>query len=294
MTFPPCPQILLVRNSLFFSDLYERTFSLRQSWRCRLDRLMRRWLVLLSIRCSDAVVTASQSFLDEIERFMNLASKRTMVNPFGVPLERFSPCTERGSRRNEALSRPLRLLHVSEYCDYKNLTVLLKAVRILVKKGCRDFSLVTTADPWQYPDDELVMREEDQSLAVHPQVAPFVKFAGPVPYGDVPKLYKSGDLFLFPSITESFGHPLVEAMATGLPVLASDIPVCREICGEGALYFNPFNAEDLADKILRLQNNPDLRRQMGEAGRKRAEIYFDWKDHVRRLVELIEEVGADA
>lgn len=285
----------MVRNSLFFSDLYASTFSLRQTWRRRLDRLMRRWLVLLSIRSSDAVVTASQSFLDEIQRFMNLASKRTMVNPFGVPLERFSPCTESGSLQNQAmLSRTLRLLHVSEYCDYKNLTVLLKAVRNLAQRECRDFSLVTTADPWQYPDDELVMREEDQFLAVHPQVAPFVKFSGPIPYGDVPKLYASADLFLFPSITESFGHPLVEAMATGLPVLASDIPVCREICGEVALYFNPFNAEDLADKILRLQNNPDLRLQMGEAGRKRAECYFDWKDHVRRLVELIEEVGADA
>ncbi len=295
MLFPPCRQILLIRNSLFFSQLYAQTFSMRQSWRYRLNLLARRWLVLLSVMSSDVVMTASQSLLDDVQRFINLTGKKTVLNPFGVPLHRFLTHTCAASQQaQEDSCRPFRLLHVSEYCDYKNLTILLKAVRTLSEQGFADFSLVTTADPRQYPDDELVTREEDQSLAVHPQVAPFVRFTGPVPYVDVPRLYADSDLFVFPSITESFGHPLVEAMATGLPVLASDIPLCREICGEAALYFNPFDAQDLAEKIVRLQREPHLRLQLGEAGRKRAEMHFDWNDHVQRLVRLIEEVGVDA
>jgi len=295
MNFPPCRQILLIRNSLFFSNLYARTFSMRQSWRCRLNRLVRRWLVLLSIRSSDVVITATHSLLDEVQRSINFRHTRAVVNPFGVPLQRFTPYTGNATQGDqEEPGRPFRLLHVSEYSDYKNLTVLLKGVRTLSEQGFTNFRLVTTADPRQFPDDELVTRDEDQSLAVHPQVVPFLKLTGPVPYMDVPGLYRESDLFVFPSITESFGHPLVEAMASGVPVLASDIPVCREICGEAAIYFDPFDEKSLAEAIVRLSKDIALRKSLSEAGRRRAESQFNWTDHVRRLVHLIEEVGADA
>jgi glycosyltransferase involved in cell wall biosynthesis len=295
MTFPPCRQILLIRNSLFFSSLYNKTCSVRQSWRSRLNLMIRRRIVLLSVMFSDVAVAASQSILEEMKRFIDLTNKKTVVNPFGVPLHNFGVAKHNRQRELEEQGREhFRLLHVSEYCDYKNLTVLLKAIRILSEQGFTLFNLVTTADPWQHPADELVTRKEDQLLAHHPMVAPFVKFTGAVPYTEVPKLYASSDLFVFPSIAESFGHPLVEAMASGLPVLASDIPVCREICGQAALYFSPFDEKELADAILRLWDDTALRRELGQVGRRRAETYFDWSDHVRRLLNLIEEVSSNA
>jgi glycosyltransferase involved in cell wall biosynthesis len=296
MLSPPCRQVLLIRNSLFFSPFYLQTILPRQSWRSRGEFLLRRWLVLLSARSSDVVVTASRTMLDDVQRFLCLSDGRGVVNYFGVPLERFVPHTSTSSKAaRENSNKPFRLLYVSTYSDYKNLTTLLKAVRILVdhQESC-EVSLVTTADPWQFPEVEVVSREEDQALAAHPQIAPFVKFTGPIPYDDVPRLYQDADLFVFPSLAESFGHPLVEAMASGLPVLASDILICREICGEAALYFSPFDAQDLAEKILRLRKETHPRRQLGEVGRKRVEQNFDWNDHVRRLVELIEQVGANA
>jgi len=295
MNLPPCRQILLIRNSLFFSNLYARTFSMRQSWRCRLNRLVRRWLVLLSIRSSDVVITATHSLLEEVQRFINFRNKKAVVNPFGVPLQRFTPYVGNATQRDqEEPSKPFRILHVSEYSDYKNLTVLFKAVRTLSEQGFTNFRLVTTADPHQFPDDELVTRDEDQSLAIHSQVAPFLKLTGPVPYMDIPGLYRDSDLFVFPSISESFGHPLVEAMASGVPVIASDIPVCREICGEAAIYFDPFDEKSLAEAIVHLEKDITLRKKLSETGRCRAESQFNWTDHVRRLVNLIEEVGADA
>ena len=295
MTFPPCPQILLVRNSLFFSSIYRKACSIRKSWKSRLNLSARRRMVLASIGFSEVVVTASQSMLDEMKRFIDFAGRKTVVNPFGVPLHYFSDSQQNCAGENKAKGGGhLRLLHVSEYSDYKNLTVLLKAIRLLSEGGFKEFTLLTTADPWQYPTDELVTREEDQLLARHPMVTPFVKIAGPVPYTEIPMLYSASDVFVFPSIAESFGHPLVEAMASGLPILASDIPVCREICGEAAIYFDPFNERSLAEAILHLGEDTILRKRLGEAGRRRAESQFNWTDHVRRLVNLIEEVGAHA
>jgi glycosyltransferase involved in cell wall biosynthesis len=295
MTFPPCSQILLVRNSLFFSSLYSKACSVRKSWTSRLNLSLRRRMVLVSIAFSEVVVTASRSMLDEMKRFISFGDRRTVVNPFGVPLNYFTGSQRQCEDNAEEIGRDhLRLLHVSEYSDYKNLTVLFKAIRLLSEEGFKQFTLLTTADPWQFPSDELVTREADQLLARHPMVYPFVKIAGGVPYAEIPKLYSTSDVFVFPSIAESFGHPLVEAMASGLPIIASDIPVCREICGEAAIYFDPFNEKSLAEAIVHLAGDITLRKRLGEAGRRRAESQFNWTDHVDRLIHLIEEVGADA
>lgn len=297
MWLPPCKQILMIRNPLFFSPLYVERILPRKTWRFKLEFSLRRWLIALSAGSSDVIVTASQSMLNDVRRLIPIPDGKAVVNYFGVPLEKFNgEDGGAGKRTGEEAGRSqeglLRMLYVSEYSDFKNLTTLLKAVLMLKEQVARSFYLTTTADPSQFPDVEIVSREEDQVLASQPRVASSVTFTGSIPYQEIQKLYQQSDLFVFPSLAESFGHPLVEAMASGLPILASDIPICREICGEAALYFNPLDPTDLAEKILLLKASPDLRRRLGEIGRKRAETHFDWKDHVRRLVEMIEQVAA--
>ncbi|PWT74112.1 MAG: hypothetical protein C5B60_07200 [Chloroflexi bacterium] len=295
MISPPCRQLLFIRNALFFSPFYSRSILPQQSWRARLAFRARKWLVLLSAKFSDVVMTASLTMLNDFQLRTRSSHNTAVVNYLGVPLERFVPQESSFKTQLEDASKPFRLLHVSTYSDYKNLTTLLKAIRILAEQEPPgSITLTTTADPWQFPDVEVVSRKEDQSLAAHPCIVPFVKFTGTIAYEDIARFYANHDLFVFPSLVESFGHPLVEAMASGLPILAADIPICREVCGDAALYFSAFDPADLGEKILLLRRDPQLRRQLGEAGRKRAEKQFDWKDHVRRLVELIEQVRSHA
>lgn len=294
MWFPPCKQILMVRNPLFFSPSFLRTVLPNKSRQFRLEFWIRRWLISLSVRASDIVITASQSMMTDLKHHIPVPDGKAVVNSFGVPLERFSWNHSGGSVKIPRESdRSFQLLYISEYSDYKNLTTLLKAVSIMRTQGMADFRLVTTADPSQFPEVEIVTREQDRALVSHPLIAPFVKFTGSIPYEDVPNLYMQSDLFVFPSLAESFGHPLVEAMASGLPILASDIPICREICGDAAVYFNPLDPYELAEKITFLRNDSGLRRRMGEVGRKRAEIHFDWRDHVRRLMQVIERMAVN-
>lgn len=302
--FAPCQQILMIRNPLFFSSLYLERILPHKSRRFKLEFLVRRWLISLSARSSDVVITASQSMLDDVRRFIPIHDGKAVVNPFGVPLEKFKRINgvrvkgvweSWGLREGAWFRKPgkLRMLYVSEYSDYKNLTTLLKAVVLLREQGVDDFFLITTADPDQLPDVEITTRELDKVLASDPRIASYVRFIGSVPYERIQALYQESDLFVFPSLAESFGHPLGEAMASGLPIVASDIPICREICAEAAVYFNPLAPKDLAEKIILLRN-PDLRQRLGELGRKRAETHFDWKDHVRRLVEIFEKAATNA
>jgi glycosyltransferase involved in cell wall biosynthesis len=296
MFFPPCIQILLIRNSLFFSQLYQHTLAVRQSVLSRMNLMLRRWHVLLSAQHSDIVMTASGALLEEIQRYAKGRLQHAVVNPFGVPLNRFGvfQLSRVGQEQSFERHERLRLLHVSEYCDYKNVTVLLKATRILSRHRGNTFCLLSTASPWQYPDIYVVTREEDQHLAKDSQIAPFVTFTNTIPYEDIPQLYANSDIFVFPSITESFAHPLVEAMASGIPILASDISLCHEICGDAAIYFDPLDAADLATKITFLSEHKDLRNKLAEKGRERVHAGFDWKEHVHRLSLTIERAVAYA
>ena len=292
MFFPPCREILMIGNSLYFSSFYSKEILSRKSLKFRIQLFLRRCLVSLSVMSAKVVITPSQSMMTLMRQVIPSLDGKALVNYLGVPMELFPsrPSPNDGECRENG-GKPFQILYVSEYGDYKNLTVLLKAVMILSEQGVTDFLLVLTADPWQYPEVEAVTREEDQALASHPLISPFVKFTGLVPYEDISKLYADSDLFVFPSLAESFGYPLVEAMAMGLPIVASDIPVCREICGKGAVYFNPPEPADLATKIVLLKNNSDLRKQLGQIGRKRAEAQFNCEDHVRRLLEMIGRIA---
>src|SRR3989442_8840121 len=220
MLFPPCKQVLLVRNPLFFSGLYLGRILPKKSYWFRLEFLLRRWLIARSIAHSDIVMTASKSMLDDVSRLIRVPDAKAVVNYFGVPLEKF----EAGGRRPGGQS--LQLLYVSEYSDYKNLTILLQALLILRQKGEDGLRLVSSSDPSQFPEVEISSREMDRALVGHPLVTSHIKFTGTIPYAEVARYYAESAIFVFPSLAESFGHPLVEAMAMGLPIVASDLSIC--------------------------------------------------------------------
>jgi len=288
---PPCRQILLVRNNLFFSAYYQSNVLMHHDFITRMIFRLRRAMVLASMKASDAIMVASLAMRADILRVTDVSDDHILVNGFGVPLDRFALCTTQPSLLSQGR---FKLLYVSEYGDYKNFTTLYRALQYLSKSEQKDMFLVTTADPWQNPGVASISRGEDQRLSRDPSVGPFVTNVGYVPYGDVPSLYRDCDAFVFPSLAESFGHPLVEAMGSGCPIIAADTPVNREICGETALYFEPLDAKALAEAVLLLRNDPTLRARMGAAGRLRVEHSYDWRDHVKRLMACIDELADGA
>jgi glycosyltransferase involved in cell wall biosynthesis len=286
----------MVRNPLFFSNFYLETILPLKSLAVRLEFRMRRWLIVLSVKSSDIVITASHSMLSDVRRFISIPNGGAAVNRFGVPLEKFNEgwdnAKRQGAKEADRLQqKSLRMLYVSEYSDHKNFTTLLRAVLLLRERGVDGFCLTTTADPDQFPDVEISSRAADRALSSDARISPYIKFVGSVSYEYIHMLYHENDLFVFPSLAESFGHPLVEAMASGLPIIASDIPIHREICGEAALYFSPLDPQDLVSKILILSDNVQLREHLGKTGRARAATQFSWKEHVQRQIVILKELA---
>ena len=292
----PVRQLLLVRNALYFSKIYQDEFLPRHSLRFQVPFKFRRWLICRSVRQADVVMTPTQAMLDDLRRFVEVDAQKALVNPYGaVPLD--SSSSERTGVKPEPRARDdsvVRLIYVSLYSDHKNLATLLRALPLLNRNGTRKFALKTTVNPGWEGGDWTVTHKEDLALARQPDVAPWVEFLGPLGQQQVQELYREGDLFVFPSLCESFGHPMVEAMAHGLPIVASDAPVNREICSEAAVYFSPSDSEDLARQTRLLAADAPLRQQLSARGQERARIKFRWDAHVRRILDVVSVFGTSS
>jgi glycosyltransferase involved in cell wall biosynthesis len=292
----PCPQILLVRIPIYFDRGYLEHVLPTKSAVFRAETALRRWLVCRSVAVADCLMTPTAAMRDDLARFARLNSIRTVVNPYGVPRRRVAS-TSAGfaSRDVHAPDRPLRLLWVSHYADHKNLATLLRAVlcvRDLLRHapgGAREVELLLTLDPALEDGQHTPLPSGERALLR--ELGDRVKLLGVQPYERVWELYREADVFVFPSLCESFGHPLVEAMAAGLPIVASDIPVHREICAQAALYFPVQDAEALAAQIASLATDVRARQGLAQLGRQRVES-FVWEDHVMRLLQLWRELAS--
>jgi glycosyltransferase involved in cell wall biosynthesis len=127
--------------------------------------------------------------------------------------------------------------------------------------------------------------EAASSLVNNLRVGHDIVELGSIPYRSLHHLYRACDIYVTPAYAESFAHPLVEAMSSGLPVAASDLPVHREVCGDAALYFPCFSHEGIAETVLRVCQSPALGAQLAENGRERS-YDFSWEKHVDCILEI--------
>ena len=270
--FCPCRQLLLMRNSLYFSTLYRERILPHKALATRAAEALRRFLARRSARAADVVITPSKSMLYELQAAVPLRSAQ--VIPYGVDRKRFSPAP-----RHFAPQSVVRLLFTSLYAEHKNLGTLLRALP-QIKAKC---FLITTCDPgWENIHNPL--RQADRALALNLQQLGLLELTGVLSGTALDQLYAQADIFVYPSVIESFGHPLLEAMAAGLPVVAADVPINRELCGEAALYFSPFDDADCARQIAGLIGDAELRGELAQRGLARAE-QFQWSSHARTLIQ---------
>jgi glycosyltransferase involved in cell wall biosynthesis len=117
-----------------------------------------------------------------------------------------------------------------------------------------------------------------------------VKFLDYVSDSDLPLLYKYATCYVLPSLYEGFGLPVLEAMKHDCPVITSNISSMPEAGGDAALYVDPLNVEDIAEKMVQLVENEKLRKELIEKGRKQVKK-FSWEKAAKETFEILEEIG---
>jgi glycosyltransferase involved in cell wall biosynthesis len=293
----PVPQILLSGNALYTSGDFFRDVRQRGHYGLWLDTKLKGRLAKWSVRAADCTVAPSEAFAEEINRWTGVRV-RAIHHGFDRSLffQNSAPLPEQLKAQLDPNLDPnlhpnqdqLRLLFVSHYNYYRNFETLFRAVAILRERiGKRELKLFLTcrlqpgANPGSYRPDAAAALVRKLGLERN-----LVELSA-VPYHLLHHVYRACDFYVTPAYVETFAHPLVEAMASGLPVIASDLAVHREVCGDAALYFTTFSPELLAETACRVAQSPELRERMSERGLERSRD-FSWKNHLDRVISIAE------
>jgi len=287
----PVPQILLARNSLYTSRDFFRDVRARRDYYLWLETHAKGALAKKSIRWADCTIAPSRAFADELR---NWTGCEIMSVYHGFDHQSFfandSPLPAAICEKLNMEEDCLRLLFVSHYNYYRNFETLFHAISLL-QRGLqnRRVKLFLTCQLRSEQNPGAYHAETAASLIRRLGIEENVVELGTIPYNLLHHVYRGCDIYVTPAYAESFAHPLVEAMASELPVVASDLPVHREICQDAAGYFPPFSPEGLAVDVMRVSESPALAAEMSERGRNRSRD-FSWRRHVDRIIEIGEEV----
>ena len=218
------------------------------------------------------IIAISDFTASEIRRFFPHAGAKTaVIKNFVEPgYADFSP-------RPIPYERPY-FLTVGNIKPHKNVGTLLKAFDLAKDKLEADLVVVGQSEGFVTGDPLIKKALEGADCRLH--------FPGFVEQNLLKSLYTKAIATVFPSHYEGFGLGHLESMTLGCPVLASDIPTTKEVCGEAAITFDPNDPHDLAEKLIAIENDSQLRIQMKSKGLERAKL-FPADRPVERAVELL-------
>lgn len=263
------PQVVFCHQAYaFFSDALSTLPLLKQ-----LHMLFMRYQILRGARASQALIVQTDAMLKRILEIEPALVGRVHVIPSGY---RTAPAVTKLSPAIKSLidcaSRP-RLIYVSHPGRNKNHLALIRAMSIILKTFPSASMLLTLdkqrmSDPlYQSVVDKLL--HEAEALGVNERLV----WLGILNPDEVDYALRSSDLMVFPSLAESFGLGLVEAMAAGCPVAAADLPYAHDVCGGAAVYFLPRNPENIAEVVVRTCSDPTSREKLRGAAAQQQERY---------------------
>ncbi len=201
------------------------------------------------------IICVSNAVKDALDTWQPSTKNKTVVVSNGARLEMFKPL------KRDAFHKPVNILSVGRLTPAKNYYKALEAVSLL---SSLDFIWTIAGDGKL--KDELIKHIDDLNLSTK------VKLLGT--RNDIPELLKKADIFFIPSLWEGFGIAAVEAMASGLPVVASDVPGLSEVVGKKTgILVDPTSSYDMSDALHRLLKNQELAFKMGLLGPEKASSY---------------------
>lgn len=237
------------------------------SWYQRIGNLYRRWNIPIVVKQSHAIFTVSSFEKDKIDRFFNLKNNKVQVTYNGVAPHFKPQDSKKVKDKVKSLGLPSDyILFLGNTDPKKNLPGVLKALAILESKNALPYDLVMP----DFGEKELRKTLSDIQAS---HLRSRIHLTGYLPNVDLPYVYSGANLFLYPSLRESFGLPILEAMACGCPVITSNTSSMPEVAGDAALIIDPFKPEQLAIAISDLLRDGILKKNLVQKGFERLRLF---------------------
>jgi glycosyltransferase involved in cell wall biosynthesis len=227
------------------------------------------------------VIADSESAKSEIVKHYGFSQDKVASIYLGGG-ENYKPIDKNESRKLMAQKYGIKqsyILDVARLQPHKNIISLIKAYELLRKNNKEiNAKLVIVGKPTS-------SYVEEYEIAKKSKFSTDILFIGYVDIGDLNAVYSGSEVFVFPSLSEGFGLPVLEAMASGAPVITSNIDSMPEIGGKAVIAVNPLNINELADAMRRVLTDENLKEKMIELGLKRAKE-FTWKSTAEQTKNL--------
>lgn len=269
----PVPLILTLHDIIFL----EKRQSSSLSWYQEMGWYYRRLVVPRVLPRCEKIITVSQFERQRILEALHLPEEK-LVAVYNGFNNHFQPQPKAPEVTRKYIDADDYLFFLGNTDPKKNTPRVLKAYADYLRKSTRKLPLLI-ADLKEDAIDKILAEEKI------PEIKSSLRFPGYIANTDLPALYNGAFAFLYPSLRESFGIPMLEAMACGTPIIAGNTSAMPEIAGEGALLADPFSAVDITKKILQLEEDPDFYQRQVEYGLERSRL-FSWRNTAESLLEI--------
>lgn len=252
---------------------YFDTFSFTQKIKWKLRSFAMHHFVS---RDADAYVVQTDDVNQRLRKWIGAEKVFTVSNAFGSYF--LDPPTNFESKLPEREEGEQRLLLVSIYYVHKNFEIINEVSEILDRKGDEKIRFVLTLPS---ADFERVFTESAKRR---------IHNVGPVKPQECPGLYHECDFVFLPTFVECFSANYVEGMITERPILTSDMSFAHTVCSDAAVYFDPLNAQDVTEKILKLTSSPALKQDLIEKGKKRLTAFNTAESRAESVLKICESM----
>ncbi|MDT8715637.1 glycosyltransferase family 4 protein [Clostridium sp. 19966] len=236
------------------------------------------------IQNCDAIITVSEWSKKDILKFFPINPDKIFVTPLATDMKYKSMDKNWCKYILETkfnITTPY-ILYVGGFSPRKNVKSLIMAFSKIYNNLDKEHSLVIIGS---LRDEGIVLKELTESLGISSKVI-FTEF---VEEDYLPVLYNAAEVFVYPSLYEGFGLPLLEAMSCGAPVITSDISSIPEVVNDAGILINPYDNSNLIDALGNVLSNETLRNEMSEKGLKRASQY-SWKLTADKTLESYSKI----
>lgn len=272
----PVPLILTLHDIIYLEKRHSSSFT----WYQEMGWFYRRMVVPRVLANCEKIITVSQFERKRILDVLHLPEEQ-LVAVYNGFNSHFHVQPKAPEITRKYIDADNYLFFLGNTDPKKNTPRVLKAYSDYLKQSTQKLPLLIA----DLKGDVIDRILEEENIT---EVKSYIHAPGYIANADLAALYSGAFAFLYPSLRESFGIPMLEAMACGTPIIAGNTSAMPEIAGEGALLADPFDSNDITEKILQLEKDQALYQQQVEYGIQRSQL-FSWRNTAESLLKIYKE-----
>ena len=278
------PLVTTLHDVIFKEITVLKQLNSSASWYQKIGNLYRRFIANAVIRKSNQLITVSNFEKQNISNIYKLDDTKIQTVHNGVNTSFASSIRENQKdevKRKYGLPEQF-LLHIGNTDPRKNTARVLKAFYNYVNATSEDLKLVLVGL------NETKLKSILKDTSLEKELADKIVLTGYVSDEDLPVIFNLAEIFLFPSLREGFGIPIIEAMACGVPVITSNTSSMPEVAGEAACLVNPKSEKEIFEAIQNIQSNKAYKNELIQKGFKQYQL-FSWENAAKKVLEIYQQ-----